>query len=441
VLAGLKPGATNALQDRLELSADDYVRRVLAWRSPSGLPGPRGDRNGAIGLVPVPGEFNRSLHSLNRDGFGRSVAGLAVAALLLGLWLVWFLTAPVARYEVSDRARIEVDQSIHAIQAPVAGRVVLTNLMLGREVEAGDTLFELETDSQHLQVKEEESRVAAIASELEALHAELAAEEQAVRTETEAHTAALDQSRAQYREAEAQRAFAEQEAERLARLRAEGVVSERDLGRAAADAGSRRAASEASALATERLAAEHRRLASERRAAIARLEGEMSRLEGARTTTARIIERLRFEVARRRVVAPVAGRLGEVAVLRAGGWVDEGDTLGAVVPRGNLRIVAEFLPTAALGRIRPEQRAWMRLAGFPWAQYGAIPATVQRAANEVRDGRVRVELLVDRAGPVRAPLQHGLPGFVEVEVETVTPARLVLRTAGQMLARPGQHYP
>jgi membrane fusion protein (multidrug efflux system) len=385
-------------------------------------------------------EFSRSLRSLNRDGFGRSVAGISVAALLLGVWLAWFLTVPVARYEVSEHARIEADQSIHAIQAPVAGRVVRSNLALGREVEAGDTLVDIETDAQQLQVKEEESRVAAIGPQLDALRGQVAAEEQAARTEKQGNTAALDQSRAQFREADAQRVFADQEADRISRLRADGLVPERDLERAAADARSRRATGEALSLATARLELEQRRAESERQAVIARLRGETGQLEGARSTALRTIDRLRFEVGRRRIVAPVAGRLGEVVVLRAGGWVDEGATLGAVVPRGTLRIVAEFLPPAALGRIKPGQPAWMRLDGFPWTQYGAIRATVQRVGNEVRDGRVRVELLADQGAGVTVPMQHGLPGVVEVQTETVTPAMLALRTAGQMLARPEKQY-
>jgi membrane fusion protein (multidrug efflux system) len=385
-------------------------------------------------------EFNRSLRSLNNDGFGRSLAGIGVAALLLGVWLVWFLTAPVARYEVTERARIEAIQSIHAIQVPVAGRVVRSNLALGKEVEAGDTLIELEADAQLLQVREEESRVAGIGPQLEALRAQLAAEEQAALTEKQGNTAALDQSRAHHREGEAQRAFAEQDAARLTRLRAGGLVPERDMDRAVTDARSRLAAAEALTLATARLEREQRRAESERQALIARLHGEIRQLESTRATASRIIERLRFEVARRRVVAPISGRLGEVAVLRVGGWVDEGDKLGAVVPRGALRIVADFLPPAALGRIRPGQQAWMRLEGFPWTQYGAIRATVQRAGNEVRDGRVRVELLVDEDAGTTVPMQHGLPGVVEVEVETLTPAMLALRTAGQMLARPQKQY-
>jgi membrane fusion protein (multidrug efflux system) len=34
------------------------------------------------------------------------------------------------------------------------------------------------------------------------------------------------------------------------------------------------------------------------------------------------------------------------------------------------------------------------------------------------------------------PLQHGLPGSVEVEVERASPAALTLRTAGQLLTAP-----
>jgi hypothetical protein len=88
-----------------------------------------------------------------------------------------------------------------------------------------------------------------------------------------------------------------------------------------------------------------------------------------------------------------------------------------------------------LGRIRPGQPR-LRLEGFPWTQYGSLAATVSRVASEVRNGRVRVELSVgpDRASPI--PLQHGLPGNVEVQVERMAPATLVLHTAGKLLAHP-----
>jgi hypothetical protein len=97
--------------------------------------------------------------------------------------------------------------------------------------------------------------------------------------------------------------------------------------------------------------------------------------------------------------------------------------------------VAQF-PVPAMGRLRAGQRAVMRMEGFPWMQYGTLTAHVRRVASEVRDGTVRVELELEEERPAGIPMSHGLPGSVEVEVERATPAELVLRNAGQILARP-----
>ena len=148
------------------------------------------------------------------------------------------------------------------------------------------------------------------------------------------------------------------------------------------------------------------------------------------------IGRLDYEVDNRHIRAPIAGLLGEVSTLRIGAVVREGDKLGVVIPQGNLRVVAEFSPSAALGRVRPGQPARLRLDGYPWAQYGSISATVATVASEVRAGHVRVELKVHPERASRIPLQHGLPGSVEVEVEHVSPATLALRTAGRLVSTP-----
>src|SRR5262249_3921841 len=103
------------------------------------------------------------------------------------------------------------------------------------------------------------------------------------------------------------------------------------------------------------------------------------------------------------------------------------------VPGGEVRLVADFAPADALGRVRPGQRARFRLDGFPWTQYGAIPARVERVANELRNGFVRVELAIERGNDARVPVEHGLPGTVEVEIERVAPAVLVLRAAGALI--------
>ena len=75
----------------------------------------------------------------------------------------------------------------------------------------------------------------------------------------------------------------------------------------------------------------------------------------------------------------------------------------------------------------------MRLTGFPWTQYGTLPGTVAQVGGEIRDGRVRVEFLLTDHPTVPISLEHGLPGTLEVEVDRVSPATLVLRSAGQLV--------
>jgi membrane fusion protein (multidrug efflux system) len=386
-------------------------------------------------------EFSRSMRSLNRDGFGRTLAAFALAIAVLGLWLAWFLRAEVNRYEVTDQARLETESAGYEIQSSVAGRVVSSNLSLGRNVQAGDVLVEIETDAQQLDLHETEARQAALRLQLQAQQAELAAQEQTAIRERQASAAAIEQSQAQYREAEALRDLADQEADRLTRLAASGLAPARDQERAVAEARSRRANVESLALSTTRLEREQLKTQSEREATMQQLRVEISRLEGDIMSLRKTAERQQFEVVRRQIRAPAAGRLGDVAILRPGGYVDEGDKLGVLIPAGGVRIVAEFLPPAALGRIHPGQKASMRLDGFPWTQYGTVAATVERTGDEVRDGRVRVELRVDDPSAIPVALQHGLPGTVEVQVETVTPVVLALRTAGQLLSRPEKQYP
>jgi hypothetical protein len=88
-------------------------------------------------------------------------------------------------------------------------------------------------------------------------------------------------------------------------------------------------------------------------------------------------------------------------------------------------------------RLRPPNKenhdvnAHKQVRGFPWTQYGIV------SANEVQNGRARVELAVRSDAVPPIPLQHGLPETVEVEVDCVSPAALILCTAGLLLTVPG----
>ena len=379
-------------------------------------------------------EFSRSMRALAADTGHRSLVGLLLCAGLVGAWGAWFFLAKVATYEVSDTARLEADRAVHPVEAPVAGRVVMTRLVLSREVQAGDVLVELDAEPQRLQLEEERTRLATSASQLEVLRQEISAEEQARLQEQQEMRAELPEKRAQYREATAMAHFAQQKATRQQGLHARGLLSELDLLQAQAEAQRTQAAADALRLAIGRLEWKQRARDSDRAARIEGLKRAVTQFEGEMATRAATIERLEYELEQRRIRTPVAGQLGEVAVVQPGSVVQEKDTLGVVVSPGGFKIVADFPPPPAVGRVRPGQPARLRLIGFPWPQYGSVPAVVERVASEPRSGRIRVELTSYPTPASAIPFQHGLPGTVEVEVDRLSPAALVLRAAGRLVA-------
>jgi membrane fusion protein (multidrug efflux system) len=354
--------------------------------------------------------------------------------------MVWFFLARVSVYAVTNKAELEVDRAAHPVESAVSGRVVATHLVLDQEVKAGDVLVELDSGAQHFQLTEEKTQLAGANPQIHSREEEIASEEQALEQDQQAAKDALEEARAHSREAEAAAAYAQAESERLRKMYNAGVIAELDMNRSVADAQQRRAAADSLHYAVVRLEGEQRTRTNERKAHIEQLTSELNKLRGDQATAGVTIQRLEEEVDRRWIRAPIDGKLGEVAPLRIGAVVHEGDKLGVVVPAGKLRVVANFDPPAALGRIRPGQHARLRLEGFPWAQYGSVTATITNVASEIRDGSIRVELALDSHSDSRIPLQHGLPGSVEVEIETLSPANLVLRTAGSWLAGPKGNF-
>lgn len=378
--------------------------------------------------------FSRTLRSLRAENWGMPSAAILIAGCLVGAWFAWANWARVTLYEVSNSARLEVDRAAYPIQSPIAGRISASYRVVNREVKTGDVLVELDASAERLQLREEQARIAALGPELEALRRQAGAEERARDDERQAADAAAEEARADARQAEAPARYARLEEQRLNELRSSGLIPERELQRGKADALQSQAAVERQRLSIVRLQQEQRTKESEREARMRRLEGDITHLEGQLSTGHATVERLKNELERRLVRAPVSGRIGEAAVLRPGSFIDEGDRIGAIVPSGKLMVVAQFPPPAALGRIRPGQLAQLRLEGFPWMQYGTVRARVEQVAGEVRDGTVRVELAVASNRPIHIPLQHGLPGSVEIEVERVAPISLAMRHAGQILS-------
>jgi multidrug resistance efflux pump len=380
--------------------------------------------------------FSRSVRSLEADNSQRSYLGIALAASLLTAWILWFFLAHVSVYAVTNKADLEVDRAAHPVESVVIGRVVATHMVLDQEVKAGDVLVELDSGTQQFQLTEEKTRLAGADPQIRSREEQIASEEQALVQDQQASKDALEEARAHYSEAEGAAQFAQAEAERVRKMYTAGVIAELDLNRSVADAQQRRAAADSLHYAVVRLEGEQHARTNERKAHIEQLMGELNKLRGDKATAGVTIQGLEEEVGRRWIRAPIDGRLGEVAPLRVGTVVHEGEKLAAVIPTGKLRVVANFDPPVALGRVRPGQHARLRLEGFPWAEYGSVGATVTNVASEIRDGTIRVEMALDSHSDSRIPLQHGLPGSVEVDIETLSPASLVLRQAGSWLAGP-----
>jgi hypothetical protein len=98
-------------------------------------------------------------------------------------------------------------------------------------------------------------------------------------------------------------------------------------------------------------------------------------------------------------------------------------------------IVADFAPTA-LGRVTGGKAALMRLNTGPGGSPQSIPAIVMEVKDESKQGRVRVVLLALESPREIAAGQTNLIGPVDVEVERISPAVLVLRVSGQFLNSP-----
>ncbi len=377
--------------------------------------------------------FGRVNQALRADSGSASIVALLVAFVLLGAWIAWAFAAKVTRYEVSDSARLEVSSAVYPIQANITGMLVSSRLLLGREVKAGEVLAELDSDDQRLSLQEQRTRLASIEPQMAALRSQIGSENSGQTDDRRVLGFSTEEAKAQYQEALTQAQLASQEADRAKRLHAEGILSDADAQRTQAEAQSKRESAENLRIAISRLDPELQVRERDRDVRVKQILVDIAKLEADAAASTASIRRLENDLERRQIRAPISGLLGECAPLRLGAHIGAGQQLGVIVPSGRLQVVAEFEPSAAIGKVRPGQFASVRLQGFPWAQYGTISARVSRVADEIRDGKVRVELAVNTAAHSRIPFQHGLPGSVEVQVERVSPAVLILRSAGQLI--------
>lgn len=377
--------------------------------------------------------FPRTFQALDEEGPGVSLVGLVLVTLLLIAWLVWLFAARISVFEVTPVGRLEADRAAYPITSQVDGKVIEVPMTMGRRVEPGDLLVQLDTRELELRRREEEARLASIEHELEAIRPQLELRQQTLEGNRRTTQLALEDARAQLRRAELEADFADEDAKRQDRLYREGQVSQVEAERSESEARRLRESVTSYRLIVERREAEVGNQELSDRTDLAQLRRAVAQLEGEAATAEAAIETIRYEIERHSIRAPQSGEIGDVIDLRVQSVIRAGERLGTILAPGNLRVVAELDATSALGRVALGQEARVRLDGFPWTQYGMMTATVARVASEPRAGRLRVELEVSEHNTSRVPLRHGLTGTVEIEVERISPAGLLLRTLGKAL--------
>ncbi len=380
--------------------------------------------------------FSRTTRSLAADSPRLGLTALAVAVLGLVVWLAWFLFGSVTIYEVSRQARLETGAAAREVSALQAGRLLATHLEIGRPVRAGDILAEFDAGPEALRAREEEARLAAFPDRIAALRREIEATQAASDDDQRAALASVQSAKARQREASAGADFARDNERRMKAESASGGVAEVDALKASSEARKTTSVAEALAADARKIELDARTRGRQAQAQVAELQRTLLSLEADAAASRETVARLDLDIEAHRVRAPVDGVVGEVLAAHPGAFVTEGQKLATIVPAGQLVGIAQMDPATALGRVRPGQSARIRLDGLPWTQYGVLQARVVRVATEVRDNGLRVELAPIPDARLAPLLRHGLTGRVEVQVDRVSPAILLMRSAGQMVDAP-----
>jgi membrane fusion protein (multidrug efflux system) len=241
-------------------------------------------------------------------------------------------------------------------------------LELGRQVERGEVLVELDSEAVRRDIEDKAAERAGLVSQLERIRTQIEAQTQALGEARSAESAALNEARAEYDQAEAAARLAEEESSRIARVHAQGLVSEAESDRARAEAQARRANSEARLRASKRLQMDRRLEQSEKQALVAELERQRALLEARTSSLEAVLSGLAYRLDQHRVRAPVAGSLGEVVSLQPGAVVAEetGWRRSSLPASSGSSPSSPPRPGANPGRSGCEAAP----RGFPWVRMG-----------------------------------------------------------------------
>jgi membrane fusion protein (multidrug efflux system) len=368
----------------------------------------------------------------------RPVLWLVPALAVLAAWLTWMTCARVAVYASAETARVEVSAMANRVSALEEGKIVTLHCALGSDVKEGEVLVEIDSSVERAQLDEQLADLSRLRVEAGAIREQITAErvrrESRVRMDglaTEQAAFSLQQAEVAATRQQELTSVAQQLHEQRFTARLDALNAEAEL------AGTRLKVANAS-VEVDRLRASQQYEDRSELAQIAELERQLAELEADQLMKLAAIETVKAKIARRRIVAPVSGRLGNITPLQVGDVVKSGEVIATVIPTDDVHVVAELAPDDAVGRVLPGQPARVRLRAFSWLEFGMVDATVRHVASEPLDGTIRVELAMDGRGARDIPMQHGLTGSVDIRIDEAAPWVLLMRSIGSTVGKPAE---
>jgi membrane fusion protein (multidrug efflux system) len=333
----------------------------------------------------------------------------------------WSVLARVPVYAVAVHTPLALDPALQVVVTPVAGQVRVTHLQVGREVQAGEVLVELDSTAQRLQLEEAQQHLVALEAHRTARRQEGAALEAAWQATAQAAQTAHQEAQTRHDDAVRALQVAQEKVQRLGPLTP------------LADLQPQKTAVETTHRSLQQLAHAQQVQAAEWRARLAQHQREVVVLEGDLAVATARLARLTHALEDTQLRASSAGRLGVVAALLPGTVVQAGTWLGVLGPPGAFLVTADIPSAVAGGRLRAGQPAWLRFPSAPGGPAWTLPATVAQVAEASPDAGVRVVLRLAPEVLVQLPLQPLVVGTVMVEVAQVAPLTQVSCTLAQAL--------
>ena len=374
--------------------------------------------------------FENTLRSLTVDSRRAGTFFIAGAAALLAVWTVLACTVELPLSVASVDGRVVAAAEPIELTSRSNEPIVEVAVRLGDRVDAGALLVRFDSVPLELDLDLLKQRAHKFADERASLHREMTSLDAAASHQADEQDRAMDKLRAHVGETEARVRHAE-EAERIyTDLQSKKQIDLLTLSQAHSNVEQGRKNIEADrAELLEKEAAKQRAL-NEAASNRARLEGEDAQLAGAIAELDPQIRQLQRRIDESRVRAPFAGRIGAIAQLTVGQSATPGAWLMTVVPERGYEFQSHFVAADAAGRVRVDQPARIEFFALPWTQYGLLDARVIRVGNEERDGRVEVDLELDRDSGLYQAVSHGLKGRATVLVEESTLARKLVNLLG-----------